>query len=75
MWPVPLFVVATLAPESPWFYVRKGRLEDAERSVSRLAQSSDDVKASHVVAMMVRTNDLEKRDRPQNSYLVSDQES
>jgi SP family general alpha glucoside:H+ symporter-like MFS transporter len=68
---VPLFVVATLAPESPWFYVRNNRLEEAERSVARLAKEGDDTNASQIVAMMVRTNQVEQASRPGTSYLVS----
>ncbi|CAI5758739.1 unnamed protein product [Candida verbasci] len=36
MWPIPLLIGVFLAPESPWFLVKKGRLKEAERSVTRL---------------------------------------
>ncbi|OCF30890.1 MFS transporter, SP family, general alpha glucoside:H+ symporter [Kwoniella heveanensis CBS 569] len=69
VWPVPLFILATLAPESPWFYVRKGRLADAERSVTRLAKKGEDADPTQIVAMMVRTNEVELKNRPGTSYL------
>lgn len=58
-WPVPLFILVTLAPESPWFLVRKGRLEEAKRSVTRLSSKTGDVDVDATVAMMVRTNQIE----------------
>lgn len=36
MWPVPLFLGVLFAPESPWWLVRKGRIEDAKKSLLRL---------------------------------------
>lgn len=58
-WPIPLMVIITLAPESPWYLVRKGRLADAERAVARLSSRKENVDPAKTVAMMVRTNQLE----------------
>lgn len=68
---MPLFIIATLAPESPWFYIRSGRLEAAETSVSRLAKEGETAQPAAIVQMMVRTNEVEKSNRPGNSYLVN----
>ncbi|KAK4947805.1 hypothetical protein LTR10_013313 [Elasticomyces elasticus] len=35
-WPIPLIIGVFLAPESPWWLVRKNRLEDAKASLRRL---------------------------------------
>ncbi|WVQ65278.1 uncharacterized protein L199_003454 [Kwoniella botswanensis] len=59
VWPVLLIPVLWFAPESPWWYVRKGRLEEAEHSVRRLAAPSLRDEAKQTVAMMVKTNQLE----------------
>lgn len=68
VWPIPLFIAITLAPESPWFLVRKGRLEDAKRVVQRLARKGDTVDPAQTVAMMVRTNQLEIDNNTQGSF-------
>ncbi|KAJ4376378.1 hypothetical protein N0V83_001661 [Neocucurbitaria cava] len=59
MFPTPLAILLWFAPESPWWLVRKGKLEAAEHSIMRLGRSST-LNASEAVAMMRRTIDLEK---------------
>ena len=53
---VPLY---WFVPESPWWYVRKNRLDDAEATVKRLTDRSLHHEATSAVAAMVRTNQLE----------------
>ncbi|KAJ5109432.1 hypothetical protein N7456_006107 [Penicillium angulare] len=60
VWPVIIAPVLAFAPESPWWLVRKGRIQDAENSVKRLSSSSDPDFAKKSVALMVQTTDLEK---------------
>lgn len=59
MFPTPLAILLFLAPESPWWLVRKGRIADAEKAVIRLGRK-DKVKPAEAVAMMRRTIELEK---------------
>lgn len=68
VWPVPLIIAISFAPESPWWLVRQGRIEEAERSVRRLA--SDSVDTSNTIAMIQMTNSLE-RERSQTDNAVS----
>jgi SP family general alpha glucoside:H+ symporter-like MFS transporter len=60
IWPVPLFCVVCFAPESPWWLVRKGHLQEAEHCVKRFSSASEKVDPKNTVAMMVHTNNLEK---------------
>ncbi|KAI9047014.1 hypothetical protein LZ554_009088 [Drepanopeziza brunnea f. sp. 'monogermtubi'] len=58
MFPTPLAILIFFAPESPWWLVRKGRLEEAAHSVERLGRRST-TKASETVAMMRRVIEME----------------
>ncbi|KAL2810599.1 general substrate transporter [Aspergillus granulosus] len=69
IWPVPIFIGVVLAPESPWWLVRKGRTEDAVNALLRLTSKGDaDFNAHETVAMMVHTNEMEKEIVSGTSY-------
>ncbi|KAK1958732.1 general substrate transporter [Colletotrichum sublineola] len=62
VWIVPLFIVGYLAPESPWYLIRKGRVDDAEKSLRRLARKNHYTEQSMAgtLALMKHTNEMEK---------------
>ncbi len=60
MFPTPLAILLFIAPESPWWLVRKGRLAEAEKAVARLGRASSTDNPADAVAMMRRTIELEK---------------
>ncbi|KAJ4289378.1 hypothetical protein N0V88_006856 [Collariella sp. IMI 366227] len=62
VWPVPLIIGIWLAPESPWWLVRRGRLEDAKKSLIRLTDRNTETSFNpdETVSMMVHTNEMEK---------------
>jgi SP family general alpha glucoside:H+ symporter-like MFS transporter len=62
MFPTPLAILIFCAPESPWWLVRKGRLEEAAHAVGRLGRKSR-LNPSETVAMMRRVIDLETSDK------------
>ncbi|KAB5549464.1 general substrate transporter [Coniochaeta sp. 2T2.1] len=68
VWPVPLFIAALLAPESPWFLVRAGRLDDAKKSMARFSQPEHNVDYDAAISLMVQTNKLEKEERAGVTY-------
>ncbi|KAL4871826.1 hypothetical protein BDV12DRAFT_163178 [Aspergillus spectabilis] len=71
MWPLPLFIGIYLAPESPWWLVRKGRAQDAKKSLLRLTSANRDTNfdADETIAMMVHTTALEQKITTGSSYL------
>lgn len=68
-WPLPLFAVLFMAPESPWYHVRMGDLDMAEKMLKRLTSTSEHHNVRGKVAMMVHTNELEKSLEENTSYL------
>ena len=68
MFPTPLAILLYLAPESPWWLVRKGRLEEAAVAVRRLGRASVLTNIDESIAMMRRTIELEKSES-EPSYL------
>jgi SP family general alpha glucoside:H+ symporter-like MFS transporter len=70
MWPVPLMIGVFFAPESPWWLVRKGKLEEAKKSLLRLTSLNreTDFNADETLAMMTHTTALEKKITTGASY-------
>ncbi|KAK9442266.1 mrt [Metarhizium brunneum] len=62
MWPIPLIIGIYLAPESPWWLVRRNRIDDAKRSLARLTARNTDLafRPDETISMMVHTNEMEK---------------
>ncbi|CAK7224684.1 hypothetical protein SCUCBS95973_005601 [Sporothrix curviconia] len=80
MWPVPLMIGIFFAPESPWWLVRRGRIEDAKRALLRLtsrkereavdpATGTSSFDPDATIAMMVHTTALEANATKGASYL------
>ncbi|KAJ9602601.1 hypothetical protein H2200_012794 [Cladophialophora chaetospira] len=59
IFPTPLLILIFLAPESPWWLVRKGRKEEALRSIRRLASGKTKEHSEQALAMMERTVEIE----------------
>lgn len=69
MWPPLLLVGVFFAPESPWWLVRKGRIEDAKKSLMRLTRSGDpNLDIDQTIAMMEHTNRIEQEISSGTSY-------
>ncbi|KAI5956633.1 hypothetical protein CANMA_004470 [Candida margitis] len=50
IWPIPIIIGIYLAPESPYFLVRKGRLQEAKRSLSRILTANSYLTNNELVA-------------------------
>lgn len=60
------------APESPYFLVRKGRLDDAKKSLQRLTSNRPGAKPIDIdqrVSQMIYTNELEMTVNANTTYL------
>ncbi|SPQ24967.1 b5312376-c735-4eb7-ba15-e3e35c0f7a02 [Thermothielavioides terrestris] len=70
MWPLPLAIGIFFAPESPWWLVRKGKLDKAKAALLRLTSLSrdPDFNLDETVDMMVHTTALEKKTTSGASY-------
>ena len=57
-----VFLAAVLAPESPWWCVRKGRFEQARESLLKCTSQVEGLvfNPDHKIAMIKHTNDLEE---------------
>ncbi|PGH08834.1 hypothetical protein AJ79_05838 [Helicocarpus griseus UAMH5409] len=71
MWPLPLAIAIFLAPESPWWLVRKGKIDAAKRSLLRLTSLNreTDFDADETIAMIRHTTALEEKITHGASYL------
>ncbi|OAA37142.1 Sugar/inositol transporter [Beauveria brongniartii RCEF 3172] len=71
MWPVPLMIGIYFAPESPWWLVRRGKTEEAKRSLLRLTSKNDETEfdPNETIAMMVHTTAMEEKMTAGASYL------
>ncbi|TLS29327.1 hypothetical protein PpBr36_02158 [Pyricularia pennisetigena] len=71
VWIPPLFLAAFLAPENPWYLVRRGKIEEAERSLHRLARKGHYTQQSmaETLALMKHTNEMEKLEAENANYM------
>lgn len=71
VWPLPLFIGAYLAPESPWNAVRRGKIEQARHSLMRLRQDTPERQreVEATLAYIQHTTELEKSETANASFL------
>ncbi|GLI77006.1 hypothetical protein PoHVEF18_005288 [Penicillium ochrochloron] len=58
IFPTPLMILLFFAPESPWWLIRRGRKEEALRSIERLGDGNTET-AQQSLAMIERTVQIE----------------
>ena len=69
IWPVPIFVTIYFAPESPYWLVRKGRLDDARQALLSLtSRRNNNFNPDDSVALIIQTNQEERLLREGVSY-------
>ena len=60
LWPVILLAGLPFAPESPWWLIRQDKMEQAEKSLKKLVQRKSGINTKETLAMMVKTDHLER---------------
>lgn len=70
VFPVPLMIGIFIAPESPWWYIRKGRREDAEKALRKLRSKeyTDEEEIADTIALMVYTHQVELEMKHSSTY-------
>lgn len=71
IWPLPLFVAAYFAPESPWNAVRRGNIEEARKSLYRLrnADGNNDHEVETTLAYIRYTTELERAETENANFI------
>lgn len=69
IWPIPILTVAFIAPESPWWLVRHGKIEEARSALLRLtSRKNTSFNVEDTLAMMIHTNELEIQQTAGTTY-------
>jgi hypothetical protein len=71
IWLPPLFAISYFCPPSPWWMVRKGRIDDAKIAVRRLTNPAlfSDAEVDDSVAYMIHTTEMEREVSEGTSYI------
>ncbi|SMR45196.1 unnamed protein product [Zymoseptoria tritici ST99CH_1A5] len=69
VFPFPLLVLIAFAPESPWWLVRQGRIEDARHSLKRLSSTKAADKTDDTIALIKHTMQIEAEFEGGSSYM------
>ena len=71
VWPIPLFIGAYLAPESPWNSVRRDKFDEARKNLMRLREDTPEkvVEVEATLAYIRHTTAIEKAETANASFL------
>ncbi|ETS86836.1 hypothetical protein PFICI_00664 [Pestalotiopsis fici W106-1] len=71
LWPIPVTIATLMCPESPWWLVRKGRIDEAKAAIRMLTSprpGSMDFDVDSHVEMMIVTDKFERQAQAGTNY-------
>jgi len=70
IWPVPLLAAAFFAPESPWWLIRHGKVDEAKKTLTRIASPGywDSRPMDAYIAVIKHTDDMERAESAKGSF-------
>ncbi|KAF2995743.1 hypothetical protein E8E14_001509 [Neopestalotiopsis sp. 37M] len=71
LWPIPVTIATLMCPESPWWLVRKGRIDEAKVAIRKLISprpGSMDFDVDAHVEMMIVTDKFERQAQAGTNY-------
>lgn len=68
-WPVVLFLPISLAPDSPWWLIRKGNPQKAKASYQRLLSNKSKINVDGAIEFILQTTKMEKEFQAGATYL------
>lgn len=69
IWPVIICTFIFWAPESPYWLVRHGKIDEAEHALRKLIRKTDRVDVQEMLALIQRTNQREHQHHTETGYL------
>jgi SP family general alpha glucoside:H+ symporter-like MFS transporter len=69
IFPLPIFAIIWFCPESPWWLVRKGRMDEARRAIRNLTSKNSPTSADETIALIQHTIRIEEESETGTSYL------
>lgn len=71
IWPIPIMLASFFAPESPWWLVRHGKLDQARAALLKLTnvKANTSFNVEDTLAMMIHTNEMEIQQTSGTSYI------
>ncbi|KAK0763395.1 hypothetical protein N5P37_002772 [Trichoderma harzianum] len=70
VWPIPIAIATFFAPESPWWLVRHGKIEQAREALLRLTsqKTNPNFNVEETLSMMIHTHQMEIEQTSGTSY-------
>lgn len=69
IFPLPLFAIIWFCPESPWWLVKRGRVDEARQAIRKLTSKKSPTSTDESIALIKHTIQIEEESQSGSSYL------